>query len=111
MGATPPAPQPGNPEVEASIFGRDFDEVSGIAPDAHVVAYSACGNQGCFGGDLASAIDQAVADGVDVINYSIGSDTPGLTGADDIAFLFAADAGVFVSTLGRQRRARRGHCR
>ena len=88
----------GNPDVEASIFGRDFDEVSGIAPDAHVVAYSACGNQGCFGGDLASAIDQAVADGVDVINYSIGSDTPGLTGADDIAFLFAADVGVFVST-------------
>ena len=88
----------GNPEVEASIFGREFGEVSGIAPDAHVVAYSACGDQGCFGGDLASAIDQAVADGVDVINYSIGSDTPGLTGADDIAFLFAADAGVFVST-------------
>ena len=87
----------GNPDVEASIFGRDFDEVSGIAPDAHVVAYSACGNQGCFGGDLASAIDQAVADGVDVINYSIGSPTPGLTGPDDIAFLFAADAGVFVA--------------
>jgi subtilisin family serine protease len=88
----------GNPDVEASIFGRDFGEVSGIAPDAQVVAYSACGNLGCFGGDLAFAIDMAVADGVDVINYSIGSDTPGLTGADDIAFLFAAAAGVFVST-------------
>ena len=88
----------GNPDVEASIFGRDFGEVSGIAPDAQIVAYSACGNLGCFGGDLAFAIDMAVADGVDVINYSIGSDTPGLTGADDIAFLFAADAGVFVST-------------
>jgi subtilisin family serine protease len=88
----------GNPEVEASIFDREFGEISGIAPDAHVVAYSACGNLGCFGGDLALAIDTAVADGVDVINYSIGSDTPGLTGADDIAFLFAADAGVFVST-------------
>ena len=88
----------GNPDVEASIFGREFGEVSGIAPDAHVVAYSACGNLGCFGGDLALAIDTAVADGVDVINYSIGSDTPGLIGADDIAFLFAADVGVFVST-------------
>ena len=88
----------GNPDVEASIFGREFGEVSGIAPDAQIVAYSACGNLGCFGGDLALAIDTAVADHVDVINYSIGSDTPGLTGADDIAFLFAADAGVFVST-------------
>ncbi|MGH8948587.1 MAG: S8 family serine peptidase, partial [Acidimicrobiia bacterium] len=53
--------------------------------------------QGCFGGDLALAIDTAVADGVDVINYSIGSPTPGLTGPDDIAFLFAADADVFVA--------------
>ncbi len=88
----------GNPDVEASILGREFGEVSGIAPDAQIVAYSACGNLGCFGGDLAFAIDMAVADGVDVINYSIGSDTPGLTGADDIAFLFAADAGVFAST-------------
>jgi subtilisin family serine protease len=88
----------GNPDVEASIFGRAFGEVSGIAPDAQIVAYSACGDQGCFGGDLAGAIDQAVADGVDVINYSIGSDTPGLLGPDDIAFLFAADAGVFAAT-------------
>ena len=67
----------GNPDVEASIFGRDFGEVSGIAPDAHIVAYSACGDLGCFGGDLALAIDTAVADGVDVINYSIGGPTPG----------------------------------
>jgi subtilisin family serine protease len=88
----------GNRDVEASIFGRDFGEVTGIAPDAWVAAYSACGSQGCFGGDLADAIDQAVEDGVDVINYSIGSDTPGLLGPDDIAFLFAADAGVFVAT-------------
>jgi subtilisin family serine protease len=88
----------GNPDVESSIFGREFGEVSGIAPDAQIVAYSACGDQGCFGGDLAGAIDRAVADGVDVINYSIGSDTPGLTGPDDLAFLFAARAGVFVAT-------------
>jgi subtilisin family serine protease len=87
----------GNPDVDAEIFGEDFGDISGIAPDAQIVAYSACGDQGCFGGDLADAIDQAVADGVDVINYSIGSDTPGLTGPDDIAFLFAADAGVFVA--------------
>ncbi|MDP9494777.1 MAG: S8 family serine peptidase, partial [Actinomycetota bacterium] len=87
----------GNAEVEASIFGRDFGEISGIAPDAWVVMYSACGDLGCFGGDLAAAIDQAVIDGVDVINYSIGSDTPGLNDITDIAFLFAADAGVFVA--------------
>ncbi|NJN36223.1 MAG: hypothetical protein HC794_03160 [Nitrospiraceae bacterium] len=51
---------------------------------------------------LRQAIDQAVADGVDVINYSIGSDTPGLNGIDDIAFLFADDAGVFVKGFFRR---------
>ncbi len=88
----------GNANVRSEIFGRSFGKVSGIAPDAWVVMYSACGDLGCFGGDLADAIDQAVADGVDVINYSIGSDTPGLTGPDDIAFLFAEYAGVWAAT-------------
>lgn len=88
----------GNRNVRAQIFGNRFGKISGIAPDAWVAAYAACGNLGCYGGDLADAIDQAVEDGVDVINYSIGSDTPGLDGIDDISFLFAADAGVFVAT-------------
>ena len=62
-----------------------------------IIAYKGLGNLGGFTSDLAAAIDQAVADGVDVINYSIGGGAS-LTGADDIAFLFAADAGVFVAT-------------
>lgn len=88
----------GNADVSAEIFGIDRGTITGIAHRAHIVAYKGCGELGCFGGDLADAIDEAVADGVDVINYSIGSSTPGLTGADDIAFLFAANAGVFVAT-------------
>lgn len=88
----------GNAGVEAEIFGIDRGTISGLAPRAGIIAYKGCGELGCFVGDLADAIDQAVADGVDVINYSIGSTTPGLTGADDIAFLFAANAGVFVAT-------------
>ncbi|MGH8949192.1 MAG: S8 family serine peptidase, partial [Acidimicrobiia bacterium] len=87
----------GNADVQAQIFGIDRGVISGIAPRAHVVSYKGCGELGCFTGDLADAIDRAVADGVDVINYSIGSDTPGLDSADQIAFLFAADAGVFVA--------------
>jgi subtilisin family serine protease len=87
----------GNSGVEASILGRDIATIGGVAPRAHVVMYKALGNQGGFGSDLAAAIDQAVEDGVDVINYSIGGG-PSLTGPDDIAFLFAADAGVFVAT-------------
>ena len=87
----------GNAGVEAEILGRDVGTISGIAPRAYVIAYKGLGNGGGFGSDLAASIDQAVADGVDVINYSVGGG-PSLTGADDIAFLFAADAGVFVAT-------------
>jgi subtilisin family serine protease len=87
----------GNANVEASIFGRDFGVVSGVAPRARIIAYKGLGKLGGFGSDLAGAIDRAVADGVDVINYSIGSGNFAI-GPDDIAFLFAADAGVFVAT-------------
>ncbi len=87
----------GNAGVEASIFGISRGTISGIAPRARIIAYKGLGNLGGFTSDLAQAIDQAVADGVDVINYSIGGG-PSLAGADDIAFLFAADAGVFVAT-------------
>jgi len=87
----------GNADVAASIFGVDRGIVSGVAPRAHVVMYKGLGTLGGFGSDLAAAIDQAVADGVDVINYSIGSSSFAI-GPDDVAFLFAADAGVFVAT-------------
>jgi hypothetical protein len=39
-----------------------------------------------------------VLDGVDVINFSIGGSSTSFAGPDDIAFLFAADAGVAVAT-------------
>ncbi len=89
----------GNAGVQAMIFGRNVGDgtISGIAPDAHVVMYKGLGNQGGFGSDLALAIDTAVADGVDVINYSIGGGAAAVS-ADEIAFLFAADAGVHVAT-------------
>ncbi|MBN1369700.1 MAG: S8 family serine peptidase [Dehalococcoidaceae bacterium] len=87
----------GNAGVEASIQGVSYGTVSGIAPRARIIAYKALGNLGGYTSDLAAAIEQAVTDGVDVINYSIGGGA-GTPGADDIAFLFAADAGVFVAT-------------
>ncbi len=87
----------GNAGVAASIQGVPRGVVSGIAPRARIIAYKGLGNLGGFGSDLAAAIDRAVADGVDVINYSVGSSSF-TVGPDDIAFLFAADAGVFVAT-------------
>ncbi|HSG88099.1 MAG TPA: S8 family serine peptidase [Pseudomonadales bacterium] len=87
----------GNAGVQAVLFDRDFGNVTGVAPRARIIAYKGLGKLGGFGSDLAAAIDQAVADGVDVINYSIGSSSFAI-GPDDVAFLFAADAGVFVAT-------------
>ncbi len=87
----------GNAGVDAQIFGVDRGTVSGIAPRARVIAYAACGDLGCVTSDLVAAIDAAVADGVDVINYSIGGGAS-ITDATDLAFLFAADAGVWVAT-------------
>ena len=84
----------GDANVRPVIFGRSFPTISGIAPRAQIVAYKALGNLGGFTSDLAQAIDQAVEDGVDVINYSIGGGANLLT-VDTFSFLFAADAGVF----------------
>lgn len=88
----------GNADVPASMYGQDLGEVSGIAPRARIIAYKGLGALGGFTSDLAASIDQAVADGVDVINYSVGGGSSLPVGGDDIAFLFAANAGVFVAT-------------
>jgi subtilisin family serine protease len=89
----------GNP-VTASLFGTRIGEIRGIAPRARVAVYKACWLEPgetratCSNSDLARAIDDAVADGVDIINYSIGSTETELTAPDDIALLNALDAGV-----------------
>ncbi|MFW2335382.1 S8 family peptidase [Ilumatobacter sp.] len=88
----------GNADVRASMYGNDLGIVSGIAPRARVIAYKGLGELGGFTSDLAASIDQAVTDGVDVINYSIGGGGAVPTGADEIAFLNAAVAGVYVAT-------------
>lgn len=91
----------GNSRVTASILGSNFGSVTGVAPRARISVYKACwtsesGIGACFESDTAAAIDDAVGDGVDVINFSIGGSAP-VFGLDDLSFLFAADAGVFVA--------------
>ncbi len=86
----------GNADVQSSVFGVRKDVVSGIAPRAQVIAYKALGDGGGYTSDLSAAIDQAVADGVGVINYSIGGGAR-VVSADTISFLYAADAGVFAA--------------
>ena len=97
----------GNAANPASIGGVDFGDVSGVAPAAKISSYKVCwsgpdpasqDDDGCAGADLIAGNDQAVADGVDVINYSIGGGAATTTySATDDAFLGAAAAGIFVS--------------
>lgn len=84
-------------------FRGNAVEISGIAPRAHVVAYDACytviatGQGLCPNVATLASINQAVADGVDVINYSIGGGAQPWSEAISQAFLAAADAGIFVA--------------
>jgi len=92
----------GNSGVQATGVTAVFGQISGIAPRARIATYKVCWADtptggGCFGSDSVAAIDQAVADGVDVINFSISGTSTNFRDAVEIAFLFAADAGVFVA--------------
>jgi subtilisin family serine protease len=89
-------------KVKASIFGSFIDRIEGVAPRARIATYKACwlrpGDQraSCNTSDLANAIDAAVADGVDIINYSVGSSLLRVTAPDDLALMAAAKAGVLA---------------
>lgn len=97
--------------VDADLGGIAVGKISGVSPAAKVAAYKACwsgpdaaspDDDGCATGDLLAAIDAAVADNVDVINYSIGS-AGGAQSTDSVvdeAFRNAAASGIFVATAG-----------
>ncbi len=91
----------GNADVATTGPAAVFESVSGIAPRARIASYKVCWGTGDEGGcsnvDSVAAIDQAVADGVDVINFSISGTQTNFRDPVEIAFLYAADAGVFVA--------------
>ncbi|HXH33531.1 MAG TPA: S8 family serine peptidase [Plantibacter sp.] len=90
----------GNHGVPATGAAAGFGKVSGMAPRARVAAYKVCWNGddgGCASSDSMAAIDQAVADGVDVLNFSISGTSTNFLDPVEVAFLFAARAGVFVA--------------
>lgn len=93
----------GNHNVQATGAASVFGSISGIAPRARIAAYKALWHTASGSGsgttsDLVEAIDTAVADGVDVINYSISGSQTNFMDPVEVSFLFAADAGVFVAT-------------
>ena len=77
-------------------FSSGAFTISGVAPHANVIAYLACPST-CPSTATAQAANQAVADGVDVINYSISGGTSPWTDATSTAFRNAVAAGTFVA--------------
>ncbi|MEV0383406.1 S8 family serine peptidase [Nonomuraea sp. NPDC050643] len=96
----------GNHDVVTTGPAAGFGKISGIAPRARVAAYKAlwstqdASTANGYYSDLVAAIDQAVADGVDVINYSVSGTSTDFLDPAEVAFLAAAEAGVFVAAAG-----------
>ncbi|MFC1849297.1 S8 family serine peptidase [candidate division CSSED10-310 bacterium] len=93
----------GNIMAEVTVVYKNDHEllfdVSGVAPHANIISYTGCGRQGCPLSALLAAIDQAIADNVDVINYSIGGGPQDpWSDIESMAFLAARYAGIFVAT-------------
>ncbi|MGH8082390.1 MAG: S8 family serine peptidase, partial [Lysobacter sp.] len=86
----------------ANFKGRDI-RISGVAPHANIIAYDICytniatGQGSCPNTSAVAAVDQAIADGVDVINYSIGGGASPWGESVSLAFLNASDAGIFIA--------------
>lgn len=96
-------------------FSLDFDgagpvppinfSTSGVAPRASIISYKACkevpdeASFQCFVADTNAALEQAVMDGVDVVNYSIGG------GPTNPWFGFSSGATTTAETMFNLRQA------
>lgn len=76
--------------------------ISGVAPCAQVRTYKVCPNTGCSDAAITAAVENAIADRVDVVNFSIGpvcgsvaGDSPWSNG--DEMWLDALGADIFVA--------------
>jgi subtilisin family serine protease len=83
---------------------RISKKIAGIAPHANLISYRICDHKGCLESAILLAIDRAIQDGVDIINFSIGTPSTSIQGTLDPwagvvskAFLTAENAGIFVS--------------
>ncbi|CAM6105274.1 unnamed protein product [Calypogeia fissa] len=93
----------GNNDVPVIVAGVDYGKASGMAPRARIAVYKALYRMfGGFNADVVAAIDKAVQDGVDILNLSLGPNSPPadttitFLSVFDLACLAAVSAGVLV---------------
>ncbi len=100
----------GNFGAVGKLSGIPIGSMSGMAPRARLAMYKVCWTypdasatdgtgtrNSCYNSDSVAAIDQAVADGVHVLNFSISGSQTSVTDPVEMAFFNAAAAGVFVA--------------
>ncbi|MGW8391245.1 S8 family serine peptidase [Pseudoduganella sp. HUAS MS19] len=100
----------GNFGAVGTLSGVPVGSMSGMAPRARIASYKVCWTypdatnpdgsgtrNSCYNSDSVAAIDQAVADGVHVLNYSISGSQNSVNDPVEMAFFNAAAAGVFVA--------------
>jgi hypothetical protein len=100
----------GNSGAFATVNGVPMGATTGMAPRARIAAYKVCwtfddpaaedgtnASNTCYNSDSVLAIDEAVKDGVNVINYSISGSQTSVNDPVEQAFYRASLAGVFVA--------------
>ncbi|KAL9254734.1 Subtilisin-like protease SBT2.5-like protein [Drosera capensis] len=94
----------GNNGILVRLHGYEFGKASGMAPRARIAVYKALYRLfGGFVADVVAAIEQAVQDGVDIINLSVGPNSPPAATKTtflnpfDASLLSAVKAGIFVA--------------
>lgn len=91
------SPSLGNGDGDA--MGFTFESTSGVAPHANIISYQVCLLEGCPTEAVLKAYEQAIEDGVDVINFSIGgAERFPWEDATELAMLSAREAGILVAT-------------
>jgi subtilisin family serine protease len=81
----------------AVLYGVQRGPVSGIAPGAHVIMFRVCLVNGCVSSDSVHAVQQAIHDGVNVLNFSISGGAQPYSDPVELAFLDATNAGISVN--------------
>jgi subtilisin family serine protease len=91
----------GDAKRPADIFDVPRGKTSGMAPGARLIMLRVCLLNGCFESDSTAAVDQAIADGVDVLNFSISGGSNAYSDPVELAFLdFYAAGGLANASAG-----------
>ncbi|KAK3125494.1 hypothetical protein QOZ80_7BG0605680 [Eleusine coracana subsp. coracana] len=87
---------------DAGLYTFSQGTARGMAPKARIAMYKVCDDTGCWGADIAAAVETAVKDGVDIISMSLGGlrDSPFYDDVIAVSTFGAERKGIFVAMAG-----------